>query len=58
MRHSTSTFATINVVLAVAWLGFVIVIGREHARRSRESPELLATEPRQGLVDPKAASIA
>ncbi len=33
---STSTFATINVVLALAWIAFVFAIGREHQRRSGE----------------------
>ena len=31
---STATFATINVGLALAWIGAVLVIGREHRRRS------------------------
>jgi AAA family ATP:ADP antiporter len=31
---TTSTFAAINVGLAVAWLSFVVLIGREHRRRS------------------------
>jgi AAA family ATP:ADP antiporter len=30
---STSTFAAINVALALVWLGFVALIGREHRRR-------------------------
>ncbi|HVX95578.1 MAG TPA: Npt1/Npt2 family nucleotide transporter [Polyangia bacterium] len=30
---STSTFAAINVVLALIWLGFVALIGRQHRRR-------------------------
>ncbi len=44
---STSTFAAINVVLASVWLGFVVLLGKEHARRSEESPEALAAEPRR-----------
>jgi AAA family ATP:ADP antiporter len=32
---STSTFAAINVGLALAWLGFVRLIGIEHRRRER-----------------------
>lgn len=44
---STATFATINVLLAVAWLGFVFFIGREHARRSAEDEATLALEPRR-----------
>ena len=35
---STTTFVAINVVLAVVWLGFVVLIGREHRRRSGEQP--------------------
>lgn len=42
---TTATFATINVILAGAWLGFVILIGREHARRSDEGEAALALEP-------------
>jgi AAA family ATP:ADP antiporter len=34
---STSTFAAIDVVLAVAWLGFAVAIGREHRRRTRKA---------------------
>lgn len=44
---SIATFAGINVGLACAWLVFVVVIGREHWRRSEEGEALLATEPRQ-----------
>ncbi|MGE5180693.1 MAG: NTP/NDP exchange transporter [Acidobacteriota bacterium] len=33
---STATFATINVGLALAWLASVLLIGREHRRRSAE----------------------
>jgi AAA family ATP:ADP antiporter len=40
-----ATFATINVALAVVWFGFVLLIGKEHARRSREEPEQIAHEP-------------
>lgn len=35
---STATFAAINVGLAVFWLGFVVLIGREHRRRTGELP--------------------
>lgn len=42
---SIATFAAINVALALVWLSFVVLIGREHARRSDESPEALAAEP-------------
>jgi AAA family ATP:ADP antiporter len=39
-RHdwSTSTFATINVALAAGWIGFVVLIGREHRVRSAQPP--------------------
>jgi len=33
LEWSTSTFAAISVGLSVMWLGFVILIGREHRRR-------------------------
>ncbi len=33
---STATFAAINVALALVWLGFVVAIVKEHARRSSE----------------------
>ena len=31
---ATSTFAAINVALALGWMGFVVLIGREHRRRA------------------------
>ena len=34
---STATFATINVVLAAIWIGFVLAIGREHRARTEAS---------------------
>lgn len=42
---SISTFATINVVAALVWLGFVFAIGKEHARRSDEAAPLTVPEP-------------
>jgi AAA family ATP:ADP antiporter len=36
---STGVFAAINVVLALGWLGFVLLIGKEHRRRSAEGGE-------------------
>ncbi len=36
LEWSTATFALINVGLAVIWLGFVVLVGREHRRRSAE----------------------
>jgi hypothetical protein len=44
---STATFAAINVGLAVAWLGFVVGIGKEHWRRSEEGEVALGAEPRE-----------
>ena len=43
-RHHwpTRTFAIINVVLAVGWVGFVLLIGREHRRRAAEHETQLA----------------
>lgn len=35
---TTTTFVAINVALAVVWLGFAILIGREHRKRSGEPP--------------------
>ena len=34
LEWSIATFAAINVVLAVCWLGFVVMIGQQHAQRS------------------------
>ncbi len=50
---STATFAAINVSLAAVWLVFVVLIGREHARRSDEDPAALAAEPRHRLPPPR-----
>ena len=40
---STSLFAAINVGLALAWLGFVLLIAREHRLRSAEVSRLPGT---------------
>jgi AAA family ATP:ADP antiporter len=45
---STATFAAISVGLSLAWLAFVVLIGREHLRRSEEGAERLAAEPHPG----------
>ena len=45
---STTTFATINVGLALAWLGFVLLVRIEHRRRSTEELSEIATEPHSG----------
>jgi AAA family ATP:ADP antiporter len=42
---STARFATLDAVLVVGWLAFVVAIGREHLRRSNQGAELIATEP-------------
>jgi AAA family ATP:ADP antiporter len=44
------TFAVVNVGLALAWIGFVLLIGREHHRRSAEHEAQLAR------ADARAAS--
>lgn len=54
---STATFAVINVGLALAWLGFVLLIRREHRRRSTEEPGELATEPHGG-APPRGTPVA
>jgi AAA family ATP:ADP antiporter len=53
---SLSTFALINVILAVAWIGLVMAIGREHRRRTAARPlvapgstEERAAAPASGL---------
>ena len=33
---ATSTFAAINLILILIWLGFVVLVGREHRRRNAE----------------------
>jgi AAA family ATP:ADP antiporter len=53
---STATFAVINVGLAVAWLGFVLLVRREHRRRSALSPLELADEPRRATPAAPAAT--
>ncbi|HET9990287.1 MAG TPA: MFS transporter [Kofleriaceae bacterium] len=40
LEWSTSTFAAISVGLAVVWLGFVILIGREHRRREASEQDV------------------
>jgi AAA family ATP:ADP antiporter len=42
---SMAAFAAINVLLASLWIGVVIAIGREHARRAGEDEIQLASEP-------------
>jgi AAA family ATP:ADP antiporter len=44
LEWPTRLFAAINVVLAVGWLGFVLLIGKEHRRREAEAPRA-ALEP-------------
>jgi AAA family ATP:ADP antiporter len=45
---SIATFLVINGGLALAWLGFVLLIRTEHRRRSTEEPAEIATEPHSG----------
>lgn len=47
-------FAAVNVVLAVVWLGFVVLIGREHRRRAAEH-EANAANGTNGAAEPVAA---
>jgi len=43
---STRTFAAIDVGLAAVWIGFAILVGREHLRRTPdEAPSPMATPP-------------
>jgi AAA family ATP:ADP antiporter len=42
---STVGFSALNVVLTFAWVGTVVAIGREHARRSGEGEALVEMEP-------------
>lgn len=37
LAWSTSTFAAINVGLAAVWIGFAVLVAREHRQRSRET---------------------
>jgi ATP:ADP antiporter, AAA family len=41
---SLRTFAALNVVLAAVWIAFVILIGREHRRRSVERARAVVVE--------------
>jgi AAA family ATP:ADP antiporter len=42
---SLRTFAALNVGLAVAWIAFVVLIGREHRRRSVSRTRAAVAEP-------------
>ncbi|WP_394823444.1 NTP/NDP exchange transporter [Pendulispora albinea] len=42
---STRSLAGVNLVLIATWVVILVAIGKEHRRRSDESPELLALEP-------------
>jgi AAA family ATP:ADP antiporter len=53
---STATFAAISVGLSLAWLGFVVAIGREHLRRAEESEPQLAREPHRLVPSPTPAA--
>jgi AAA family ATP:ADP antiporter len=57
LAWGTATFAAINFGLAFAWLGFVVLIGREHRRRSAGRPDAQATPtPTPSPVLPAATS--
>jgi AAA family ATP:ADP antiporter len=46
---STSAFALLNLGLALVWLAFVVLIGKEYRRRSAEEPAQIALEPQAAL---------
>jgi AAA family ATP:ADP antiporter len=52
LNWSTTTFIAINAGLAVVWLGFAVLIGREHRKRGGESatPRESPPAPVGGLV--------
>ena len=50
LEWSTTTFAGINVGLAVVWLGFVAFIGREHRRRTSETTAAPAEATPEGGI--------
>jgi AAA family ATP:ADP antiporter len=52
---SLSTFAAINVGLAAIWIGFVLLIGREHQRRSARHALEIISEP--VLVSPNLSGV-
>lgn len=52
---TNATFAAISVTLSVAWLAFVMAIGKEHQRRSEEGEVALEAEPaRHRIADSTA----
>lgn len=52
----TWAFAALNAALTVVWITLVVLIGRENARRSKETPEEIAAEPiRRARLEPRAA---
>jgi len=48
------TFAIVNVVLALGWIGFVVLIGKEHRRRASEQESRLAPQAEPLTTSPKA----
>jgi AAA family ATP:ADP antiporter len=58
LAWSTATFAVINVGVALGWLGFVLLIRREHLRRSTEEPAEIATEPHAAVPAPGSPAAA
>ncbi len=58
LAWSTATFAAINVGLALAWLGGVLLVRREHRRRSTEELAEIATEPHAAVPAPGSPAAA
>jgi ATP:ADP antiporter, AAA family len=46
----TGTFAAIDAGLALVWIGFVVLIGREHRRRSAERASASGSAPAEALA--------
>jgi len=47
-----STFAAVNLVLALAWIGLAVVIGREFGRKAQECVTNVAPEAQRPIADP------
>ncbi len=52
---STTRFAAINVALAAAWIGFAVLIGREHKTRSTHEPAKKPESTPDALAEPAPA---
>ncbi len=53
---STTKFAAINVALSVAWIGFVLAIGKQHRWRSVQMGADDAATPDEAKIKPKPPS--